>query len=91
LIRFKKVEIITKKRIDWIGGLLIEWCNLRGIYFVFFPPLKDKKNPAYKTIHLQSAASLPCKPKCAKELFFADALMQICTFVIIIIKNICNL
>jgi len=63
------IENNYKKRIDWIGTPLIGRCSLRGIYFVFSPPHKER-NPAHKTTHLQTAASQPCKPKFAKELFF---------------------
>jgi hypothetical protein len=61
-----------KKQIDWIGAPLIGRFCLRGIYFVFLPPHKERGTPAHKTTHLQTAASQPCKSKFAKELFTAS-------------------
>jgi hypothetical protein len=60
------------------------WCSVEGEgyidkavqfernLFCFLSPLKKRRNPAHKTTHLQTAASHPCKPKFAKELFFCQ-------------------
>jgi len=63
-------------------------CKLEGIYFVFSPPRKDKRNHAHKTTHLQTAASQLCKPKYAKELFFTNALINISAAITICCHNI---
>ena len=41
----KNTDYNIKKRIDWIGALLIGRCNMRGIYFVFSPPTQRKSKP----------------------------------------------
>tara|TARA_R110002050_G_scaffold152504_1_gene279999 strand:+ start:57 stop:290 length:234 start_codon:yes stop_codon:yes gene_type:complete len=61
---------LQKKRIDRNGTSLIGRCSARELILFFVLPRKERGNPAHKTTHLQTAASQPCKPKFAKELFF---------------------
>jgi hypothetical protein len=62
--------MITKKWIDWISAPLTRQCNAMEFILFFSPRAKTKETPTHKTAHLQTAASQPCKPKFAKELFF---------------------
>jgi len=46
--------------------------GLKGFILFFLPRAKTNETQTHKTTHLQTAASQPCKPKFAKELFFCQ-------------------
>ena len=68
-----------KKRIDWNCTQWIVRCSLRGIYFVFSPPVQRQMKPQPTKQHIcKSLQAIPAIQRLQKSCFLAGTLVLFC-------------